>query len=66
MNLFKMFRQPDPIDIAVKQLRLAQLQLLEACGAREAAQGHVTVLETRIRRLQQTVEGYAKNNEAQS
>jgi hypothetical protein len=60
-NPFKIFKQPDPMDVAVKHLHTAQLQMLEACGVRENAQAHVTILETRIKRLQQTVESYAKN-----
>ena len=60
MKLFNLFKQPSPLDIAIKQLRFAQLQLLEANGAREAAIGHVNVLEARVKRLQQTVQTYSE------
>jgi hypothetical protein len=60
MKLFNLFSPPSPLDLAIKQLRLAQLQLLEACGARESAQGHVTVLEARVKRLQATVQTYSE------
>ena len=60
MKLFNLFKQPSPLDVAIKQLRFAQLQLLEANGAREAAIGHVNVLEARVKRLQQTVQTYSE------
>ena len=60
MKFLNPFKQPSPLDVAVKQLRFAQLQLLEANGAREAAIGHVNVLEARVKRLQQTVQMYSE------
>jgi hypothetical protein len=60
MNLFKPFQLPTPLDVATKELRLSQLELLQACGAREAAAGRVTVLESRVKRLQATVVSYTE------
>ncbi len=54
------FSPPSPLDMATKQLRHAQLQLLEACGAMEAAKGHVLVLQERVKRLQSTVQTYSE------
>jgi hypothetical protein len=56
MNLFNLFSAPKPADIAEKHLRLAQLQLLEAHGAREAANAQVNALQERVRRLTTTVQ----------
>jgi len=60
MNFLKPFQLPTPLDVAAKELRLAQLELLSACGAREAATGRVTVLEARVKRLEATVNTYSK------
>lgn len=54
------FSPPNPLDVAIKQLRLAQLHLLEACGSLEAAKGHVAVLQERVKRLQVTVQTYSE------
>jgi hypothetical protein len=59
MNLTNPFKHPTPLDVATKQLRFAQLQLLEANGAKEAAIGHVDVLEVRVKRLQETVQAFS-------
>jgi len=61
MNILNPFRLPTPLDVAAKELRLAQLELLAACGAREAAAGRVTVLESRVKRLEATVVTYSKS-----
>jgi hypothetical protein len=60
MNFMKPFQLPTPLDVATKELRLSQLELLQACGAREAAAGRVTVLEARVKRLQATVVAYTE------
>ena len=59
MKIPNPFATPTPLEVATKQLHVAQLQLLEALGAREAANGHVSVLEARVERLQQTVQTYS-------
>jgi hypothetical protein len=60
MKIPNPFVQPSPLDIATKQLRFAQIQLLDACGALEAAKGHVSVLQERVKRLQSTVQTYSE------
>jgi hypothetical protein len=64
LKLLKAFAPPTPLDMATKQLRLAQLNLLEAAGALEAAKGHVNVLTERVRRLQSDVQRYSETAEA--
>jgi len=67
MNVLKSyFSPPSPLDMATKQLRLAQLNLLEACGALEVAKGHVAVLQERVKRLQSTVQTYSETPTANS
>lgn len=60
----KLFRLPDPFEIVTTQLRMAQLDLLNAQGAQEVAIGHVNVLQARVKRLQSAVDGYAKASDA--
>jgi hypothetical protein len=60
MKIPNPFSPPSPLDVAAKQLRLAQLNLLEAHGALEAAKGHVRVLEERVARLKVTVQAYSE------
>jgi hypothetical protein len=59
-----MFRLPHPLNVAVKELQMAQLELLQAHGALEAAKGHVSVLGERVKRLQATVDLYSKSEES--
>jgi hypothetical protein len=63
-NLKDLFRLPHPLNVAVKELHMAQLELLQAHGALEAAKGHVAVLGERVKRLQATVDAYSKSAES--
>ena len=58
-----LFGLPHPMNVAVKELHMAQLDLLEAQGSLENAKGRVSILGERVKRLQSTVDAYAKTNE---
>lgn len=60
----KLFRLPDPFEVVTRELRMAQLDLLQAQGVQEVAAGHVNVLQARVKRLQGAVDGYAKASDA--
>lgn len=63
MNLLDLFRTPKPAAVAAEHLRIAQLQLLEAHGEREAANARVNTLQERVRRLTTTVDTLAREEE---
>lgn len=60
-SLASLFAPPQPIDVAKKELHLAELDLLAAQRAQESAAGHVETLKSRIKRLHMQVAGYAAN-----